>query len=386
MSKYAKLIGITLFTIISFCIYGIAKTSAETTTNLKIETTEGDDTYADSFNLSGYIYGESNTLLPTFHYTDGAFELKDESSFFEILDASIYLTADQLMEEHKSFMRGKSPYAQFKVEDEKVVYAASDTDQYWQETSTNQLNVSLLDKANDEISDYTFSLPEDSSGTSLESVRNFYVQYPMVYFTLLTAESNNSSLYKIYSADLSKETPELQLVREIDSKLSTLDSLYSSLSESANNHYLGLAEINYNEYEMSVDSFTIYDYETDTLLETQSLEGIEQPNLLSDGENLYITSPSENGLTVYQVDTSAEPAALSPIFELPASENGPILPAFISNNLLYSYEEHYDSVALNYSIQINDLNTGDLLYKGEILGEDSEPVDMSLIDIQKAAE
>ncbi|SFK18815.1 hypothetical protein SAMN04488569_101438 [Marinilactibacillus piezotolerans] len=383
MSKYLKLIAFLSFTVVTMSVYSIMQAMAQSVEPLELITLEGDETYADDLYLAGYVNSDVNTLNPGFTYGHGKFNYVADLSFFNQLDHSLNPLVNELTNEYRSFLRGKSPYATFKESETQIVYTGTAADVYWSGELDNQLIISVLDKLTSEETSYTLSLPEDSENSSYLDVRDTYIQYPNMYFTIgsynVATESNE---FNIYAVNLEAAEPQLELIRSIDPQLNEVNG-GDYEQQNLDSRYLELTSVDYETTGQPVSGeLYIYDYIEDKMLNIPDLETLNSPRILSSAAGLFILNPTEQKYEAYQADTATDPVSLSKVSEISSSgSNSQLIPSFISNGLLYSYEESYTDITSqigNYTIniQINDLNTGEVVYRGEFVSPDEQNNDV----------
>lgn len=368
MSKYVKLLGTFIFALVPLGIYGISQASAHPDLDLEMVTIEGDSSYAGSFNAAGYVHSDFPSFDPSFTYQNGSFTAAGNLSFLKSIDFSSNLIVNNLLVNHKSFLRGKPLYGNFEELEDHIIYIGTEEDLYWSGSSDNHLQVSVLTKTTNEEKDYEFSLPIDMSNSGYTDLVHTYIQYPKVYFTISThIPSNDTNQLEIFSVDLESSDPTLELVREIDQLYNTVAQEYYGDEANSNSRYLGLYSAAYSEIQAPViDGTAIYDYATDRVTEMTSIEA-DSSSFLTNGENLYITTTSETGVIISKIDTTESPVKVSePTKITPSSKGGVLSPTFISNDLIYSYEEVYTAESNKAHVQINNLNTGELVYLGEL--------------------
>lgn len=387
MAKYTKLIGTIIFTLITFSVYSISQGQNSTNQTLTLSTIEGDPSYIDDLYLAGYAFTNTDSADPSFVYQNGDFTFLEELSFLDKIDYSTNPLINKIKDKHASFLRGKSPYATFEENKERIIYASSRSDIYWSKSTVNQLSVSVLEKSTNKETTGVFSLPDNLQKSDFMNLRDVYITYPKIYFTVGTSNpSTNTEALSVLSVDLEDSEPKLKLVREFDSEFNdTNNGNYTGLSTS-NSRYLNLNSTYYSdEGEPTVSKMALYDYSEDKILDIPDLEKLSSPAVLKAEDGLYIADAAEHGYTIYKADTAKSPVALSKITEISGSaESSTLYPTFIFKDSLYSYEEIYVDKNSTSFIQTNDLETGELTYRGELTSNNkkAENVYFSLTEFE----
>ena len=136
MNKYYKLTNLLLLIALVFGSFFVWKEKTNSPTPaLKIVTAEGNAEQLKAMEFYGYlsnneVYGNDET----FHVKENQANYLAEQPILKRLDNTLDSLSNELIEEHRSFMRGKYPSSKnFLSTDDFIVYVAKTTDSYWKE-------------------------------------------------------------------------------------------------------------------------------------------------------------------------------------------------------------------------------------------------------------
>lgn len=365
MTRYSKLIGFIFFAIITLGTYGITQVIAESN-RPKAETTtiEGDDSYLTPIHFKGSIYGNSflsSSYLSSssFEFIDNHFIFPENQSLSEKLDDGYNATYNRLMSEHRSFLRGKSPYGTYAETDDQVIYVSMKRDMDFSDHRNNSTVVSVLNKATEEETAYTLSPPEELGDIVI--LEDTYVSYPDIYFTFSAADQ-----LSVYSLSLEERTPAFTKIRELYQELGTDITSYQGYDSSIDIRYLELYDATQNNSVMTTSH--LYDYESNQITSIPSSVDLVEPKVVTDDDQIYMLDVYLENYQIYKVDSvndTLEPLTkmqLVPYEEDDSSDYVQITPYSIVDGALYSVL----STNNQELIQVNDIQTGELLYGGSV--------------------
>ncbi|WP_208560701.1 hypothetical protein [Marinilactibacillus kalidii] len=382
MKKYSKLLTFLTLSIIVLGFHGISMAFAESENRvLEFKTLEGDDVYLDDLIIRGFATGSTEIFDPSFSYRDRTFTYAKDQSLFKRLDEVEDPQINRIRERYRSFVRGKSSRGYFKETDDVIVYANS-SNAVFPSYKDQTLDISVLNKADDSISDYTLELPiEESQVASLENV---YINYPNVYFTV-----HSSMTLSVFSTNLNDATPSLSLEENLTDSIGTNIGLtYSYMyAESPNQRFLTIGKLENADTDLDSSDMVfnssdikpshIYDYQTGKIIDLDlSTNDSLFIDVIVEDDLLFLMSEFEKTFTLQEIDTDgglSEPTEITketlPTLDNPSINNSDFSVIGIKDGRLYSRISAYPHGSTNSAIQVNDLESGELLYFGMIVPE-----------------
>lgn len=370
MKKYTKLFSFFIFSIVFLSIYCISKVAAQPSkVDLVFTTFEGEETYLEPLVLTGFASSNPSETDPRFTYKDGQFSYQKQQSLFENIDRVDNPRIDSLRENYRSFVRGKNPFNHYSETEDLVVYTNTNYETYWQ-SNDYSIEISVLDKSDESVSDYTLKFPEDESKLfTLESVN---ISYPNVYYTITSSEE-----LKLYSTNLTDNNPTLTLEQNFTDQLGPNTTSYSMFNTNeANDTSLELGTLvatgSYSSYEAQLSH--LYSYDTGDILEIDAIQNEDTVNTVYNEDDIYLYGETEDHFTLQQVDFEGGNSENTVEFEkqrLPQRETSEADELYystigIKDGALYTSISDYQEDLSRQGLQVNDIQTGELLYFGMI--------------------
>ncbi|MFC6464681.1 hypothetical protein ACFP65_06745 [Marinilactibacillus sp. GCM10026970] len=370
MKKYTKLFAFSLFSIAFLSVYCISQVVAKPgNIDLVFTTFEGDDTYLEPLVLTGFASSNPNETDPRFTYKDGQFSYQKQQSLLKNIDRVNNPRIDSLRENYRSFVRGKSPFSYYNETEDLVIYTNTNYETYWQ-SNDYSIEVSILNKNDESVSEHTLKLPEDESNIfTLESVS---INYPNIYYLI-----NRSEELKLYSTNLTDNNPTLTLEQNFTDQLGPNTTSYSMFnSNDANDIFLELGTLvatgSYSSYETQLSH--LYNYDTGDILEIDTIQNEDTLNTVFNEDDIYLYGETEDYFTLQQVTFEGGGSKDTIEFEkqrLPQRKNSEEDDLYydtigIRDGILYTSISDYQENLSRQGIQVNDIQTGELLYFGMI--------------------
>lgn len=252
MKKYWKAIFIAVFSIIVFSIYYVNVSSySDTLPQFALQTIEGDEQLVEDVVVGGDL-NLSTLNLESFKIEEkGTAYFRDESFLNRLVGHYYPEYIDTLLQEHKSFMRGKEKYPEhFYESEELLVYASVGTNAFFGQ-SNRDLIVGVLDKKTDEQK--TFHVPiKDVDNFWSVNVIGTQIMDDTLYVLTNNMEENETGH--------TKNTIRNYAVNLSSGKVISVDSIYSVEDSIGDNSYVGV-EVILNE-DPHQPIYSVVKYET----------------------------------------------------------------------------------------------------------------------------
>lgn len=391
MNKQTKLFGLMAFIAICFIGFGVYRAfSANDTLDVKLTTTEGDDSHFSSIAFSGNVYSTNiGYSQESFTYMGDELVYLDDLFWFEQMDQEFNPKVNHLIKNHRSFMRGKSRRSnQYLDSPTHLIYTGMLQDVDWTQYNNNTLNLAVLDKETEEEQNYDVTLDNQTTVASYIEIVSSYLNYPEL--TLITNEQDAAGDYTsdwfAYTIDLTQPTetihPDVNLTEELNA---TGSIIKTAVSATQTGRYVPLGVMDqlddYYEGDLSTIEYYIYDNQTKEVTAVPSFE--ENDTLvLSDGETIYVGKDLGETIELNELNMDSEALNLIGSIDMVTPTIGrtqydtyghyyqPYL--FIADEKLYAYEEDYSQDISLPTFQVSDISTQDTLFSGVLELKDSE--------------
>ncbi|WP_117149138.1 hypothetical protein [Paraliobacillus zengyii] len=388
MKKYWKLISTTAIIVLSIgTFYVNVALSAEQFPTFVIKTVSGDKAEIKPLVLQGY-YEETNS------YVSNNLTITTEGStymgytFLDQLIGQPDVMIEELQEEYRGFMRGKTTWIDLFYEDEQyLAYGDVSYKMGSMRLSDFKFDVSLLNKKDGDTNAFTLEVP---NGENLEYMSVDSVQLNGNELTLITQNSilKNDEYYDekhIYTINIDDQAisshEELYQVTQGDGNTYTNVQLVETSPTNTNEHIILLKTEEEMMEEMESSRTVEMNQEIISYnLVTKERETIDVPELnleenqlsFFEGSTLYFTKVAEQELVVTPYNLMDEQVGQAITLPLSSDNEEGVQPPMImvNNGKIYVAESQMNK-DLDANVVVADLNTGETLFEGQIALEDS---------------
>ncbi|WP_042220523.1 hypothetical protein [Oceanobacillus manasiensis] len=382
MKKYWKLLSITIVIVLSISTFYIQKAIAnEKTLQLELDTISGDESEIEGVALTGWYYG--NFLHEGFAIT-GKKNIKYESdnSFVESLQGASNPKFDQLIEDHRSFMRGKYSDLSLFYEDEELL-AYVDVDSTWGRQSSyedHSFKIDVLEKESDERITFEQKVPNHQDYHYMHVI-NVQVQGGQLsVFTRNDVNYDGSADLRVYNFDIASEKlineKSIVLVDGRDESKWVDGYLVSAGEEIQQTETLVYSKTEMQETQSQNGEYYTEETSREYIaynLSTMKKNELSIPKEMWEGaltetayDNIiYFLYQTEEGFTVksYNIENQQEGEFN---VEMPGSEIGVEYTMQAKDDRLY-----FVKGGENLTIMVTDASTGDTLYHGKYINTES---------------
>lgn len=233
MKRYWILALLIPFTVVSISLYYVTA-SEDHKPDFYLNTLEGDEKEASPLIVKAQYANEKIDIL-----AKGSSYLSEQQSYWEKLDSSYYYLEELggLLEEHRSFMRGKRNVNAF-FEDEKVIaYVGSDTQFDSDKVQSDLLDISMYHKGTKKSE--AFQVKVEKNKDEYISISDVQVKERTMKLLVSINKrpgkyvNSSNSEYRMYTLDLDKKSiVEKQLIAAIASQdksiRTTITNMWSS--------------------------------------------------------------------------------------------------------------------------------------------------------------
>ncbi|WP_339195639.1 hypothetical protein MKY27_13390 [Solibacillus sp. FSL R5-0449] len=366
MKKYWQLLLIAGVIVVTLSVHYIQVVNAKNTDyKFTFEKISGDDNYLDSVVIEANVdYGAGY----------GSVLISEEET--TLMDSSPYnrrpLVFQKLIDEHKSFMRGKALIANNYFEDDTKLVFVKDPEEAWKvkEGETYSYKVDVLDKVKDTTSSFEIK-------SQLKSRLNwvFYIDITVVdnELKLLVKQVNHDGREQLYQVMIDLKKQQLlseTLIEEVASDENTRASIdsYNTNFNLGHERYHVYSVNSYDqknpEQHILSREFHALNTETNEVTAIQLPEGLEQKlqSIAVDDNYLVIAYTESTEKVIYRYNIGQQ-RWLEPLkFPQPMNSNIELNGMSAINGKLYVMNEMDD----NYVLQIFDVEKGIVLYEGKL--------------------
>lgn len=391
MNKQAKLFGFIAFILISFIGFGVYQVNATSgQTEVKIASIEGDSSQLSSVEMIGDVYSSGYFANNnTFYHADEEIAYLNDLPFFKRSDFEFNSTANRLIDNHRSFMRGKSRQSNLFAETEDfVVYTGMKQDVDWSQYNTNKATISVLDKETDEEQSFDITLDNPSAEGNFTSILSAYIAYPsltIVASEYVADQDRNHLLVYTFNIENPAETltPTINLTAELGAS-DTVISISSSITKTE--RYIPIkvmeqAMIDQYDMEVTGGTYHLYDSQTNNIIDIPAFED-EEMVVFVDEETVYVGRDLGETIELHEMDVTSQTLESIGSLDMATSTIGRSDGYYSTiqfNNYfqafdgkLYLYEEDYSNEISRPLFQVIDLDSQDTLFSGTVEVKDTE--------------
>ncbi|GAA0371647.1 hypothetical protein GCM10008932_23690 [Alkalibacterium iburiense] len=397
MNKQSKLFGFLTFILLSFLGFGFYQTYAgDGRTDVAIITDEGDISHFDHVEFIGNVYSTSTYRnLNTFIHSSGHMRSLSDLSFLKQMDFEYNATANRVVENHRSFMRGKSRNSALLTEtDEHLIYTGMAHDVDWTQYDANNLTVAVLDKESEEEKEFEVDLNNQTGETHSVNVVTSYVNYPEL--TIITSEHISGDYmdnYFVYTFNIEEPVETLEPILNLTAELDASESILNiSSSASDTGRYIPIYmrdqpdleyyDGGYTETEIPSGEHYVYDIQTNEVIDIPAFED-SQTIVLAEEDTVYVGKNLGDTIEIHEMHIETQELDRIGSLEMatprigrgdlyhhdPNSTN-----LHIIDGKLYAYENDYSNEVSRPLFQVIDLETQETLFTGFIDVKDSQDV------------
>jgi len=391
MSKYIKLISLVLFIAVAltgFSLYNAQTSSAHP--ELKIVTSEGKPEYVEPVRMLGFvtdsqIYTDSSTVK----FDEGDFTYIEEFPFFKQLDFDYNNKINDLITDYRSFMRSKSRRPEHYTETEQyIIYSGMESDVHWNNYSSSQMTLSILDKETEEEETHSISLNNEGS---YNNIRAAYIDYPQLALLVETYGPSDNPENIVYTLNLENPTEGVTEVINLTEETGRTDSLYIGQLYDTSERFIPLQTIRQTvisdyDYTEEISGYFADYTETQEVIDIPMFE--ERTLLFTDNNTLYVGKVLEDSIELYEMNEENQDMSLLGTIpsSIPSIGQEEYVYNFFNQNMtildgkLYAYGNEYTEEASSPILQITDIETQETLFDGTIEPKDS--TDKNTTDIK----
>lgn len=394
MTKYIKLTSLLLLIVVTLTGFGLYQAQASSPyPELKIVTSDGKPENVMPVHLFGFVsdannYGNSSVV----EFKNGDSQYVRDLPFLKRMDTNYTPHINDLIENHRSFMRGKSRRAEHYTETEgHIFYTGMESDVHWGNPSMGKLTIATLDKESEEEETYSVSLGND--GTYYE-IQAAYASYPKLNLVVSTNDSSDLPETIIYSFDVENPSGELTEVVNLSDEIEGDDALYIGQSYDKTQRFItiqSLRDTSASEYEYSVETsgYFAYDRETEEIIEIPLFE--EDTLLFTDNDTLYVGKDLGEAIELYEMNGEDQDLTLIGTIAMATStigddEGGYYNGIFnqkmtIMDGMFYAYESQYTDNVSRPFFQVTEIETQETLFNGTIMPTDMAKSTNTNVDV-----
>lgn len=367
MKKYWQLLLIAGVIVVTLSVHYIQVVNAKNTDyKFTFDKISGDDIYLDSLVIEANV---------EFGAGYGSVLISEEETTF--IDSSYYnrksLVFQKLIDEHKSFMRGKALIANNYFEDDIKLIFVKDPEEAWKvkEGETYNYKVDVLDKVKDTTSSFEI---KSQLKSRLKWV--FYSDITVVdnELKLLVRQENHDGREQLYHVIIDLKKQQLlseTLIEEVASDENTRASIdsYNTNFNLGHEKYHIYSVNSHDQKEPEQDilsrEFHALNTETNEVTAIQLPEGVEQKlQSIAVDENYLVIAYTENTEKVIYRYNIGQQRWLEPLkFPQRINSNIELNGMSAINGKLYLMNEMDN----DYVLQILDIEKGTILYEGKLL-------------------
>lgn len=375
MKKYWKFIAMSVVIVLTISTYYIQSAIANKNFDYKIEKVSGNEAEIENLILE--------VSIPTNNYIWRNYSLTKDGLISQYGDSMVInafsplpLSLNNQLGEYRSFVRGKNPYSNFLINDNRMIYIGTENynTKEWNKRAVN-IEVEILDKETEKRQKFELT-SQLSTIYQMASIKSIYhVDGEIKLIVELHTTNAGSSLYA-FTIDEEQQAITKETLLAINDKDSYFRN-YNGVSD--NNRYFiyNVEKFESNTPAPSVPTdLYVYDFQS------ENTEKLELPNEVRskmdytytflNNEKLYVFNRLETGIKGYQYNIESKQWHESVSFPLPISNEIQTIRE-IENKL---YSVHADDVIVGDDIQyvllIHDLETTDVLFEGKITQSGSQ--------------
>ena len=372
MKKYWQLLLIAGVIVVSLSVHYIQVVTAKNTDyKFAFEKISGDDHYLDSLVIEAnveYGGGYGSVLIG-----------EDETT---LIHSSSYnkrpLVFQNLIDEHKNFMRGKALIANNYFEDDTKLVFVKDPEEAWKvkEGETYSYKVDVLDKVKDTTSSFEIK-------SQLKSRFNwvFYSDITIVdnELKLLVKQVNHDGREQLYHVIIDLKKQQLlseSLIEEVASDENTrmnIESYNTNFNLNHEKHHIfsvnSFDQKNPEQHILSRE-FKAFNTETNEVKAIHLPEGLDQKlqSIVVDDNYLVIAYSTSTEKVIYRYNIGQQRWLEPVMFPQPMNLNNEQNGMSAQNGKLYVM----NGMDKDYVLQIIDIEKGTLLYEGKLSNNEAK--------------
>lgn len=374
MKKYWKLLSITIIAVLAIGTFYIQKAIAnENSLELSLDTVSGEVAELKGMEISGGYF--DNYWNKRFTITEGELEFDNNDSFIGSLERFYQPKINQLIKDHRSFMRGKNSDLAGFYEDEQLL-AYANVDSKWDGQSRykdHNFEIDVLQKGENDRITFEQKVPNQ------QDYRYMYVMDVQVQdgqLSIFTRNEGNTDApteFRVYRFDIASEKlvseDKLMNLVGMNGKKWHEGYLVTTSTETEPTENVVFAKTEMEEVETEYEEYTVEEKGTEYVaynLSTMERKELNIPEEMSAdssnefilGSAIYFIHRTEQGLTVmsYNLENQQEDEFN---VDFPSADQGNMIVNGKGDRL---YIVGGDSKEL--PITIVDVNTGETLYQG----------------------
>lgn len=379
MKKYWKMISISLVIVMTISLYYIQIAIASKNDKLlTIETIRGSNEEIDHLIMEGDYIISNFYRRGVYISKEGTSNQINRSFIDSVISTYVPTMLQQYVKDHRNFMRGKDLNQPTKYNEDAVrlVYTTILNDKVLKGDDLT-LQIDILDRNTNGRSSFEVSKPAQSSYDWMY-IRDVYVENGKIKILATSYVMKGGEELHLYTVDENNKELEQDLViAKVMPRDNTTIRIYNDTNSLQNeNYYLYTVEpYDYYREGAGVDlQMYIYNIGND-LIDEWTFPAKFKPYLhrtITHGAYIYIPVPSAQGLELnrYNVEKMEWEEPFNFIYPRRASEEEIPTIQFIENKIYLVNRISDENVLL-----IGDLNTGEVLYEGKIIGENNESID-----------
>lgn len=278
MTKYSKLFSFAFFPIVillGLVFYQFR--SQESSLSLEFYTDEGHIDELSGVNFTGYAFSSIRTIYaPHFEFEEGEFTFRTDQPLIQQLDYQYNPGMNRYVRDYRSFMRGKARHLSLFTETEtSIYYTATQSNTNWQAAPDEQVFISHFNKETEEETTFEALL---TGGANHNVVATYVDDSALTLVTTGVPEGNREHSWLIYAFDFDQPQEELSPVADIN-RLTGSDMVQADSSRLKTERYIPFRSLQTGEVdafgnviEYHIDSYYIYDTQSNTLKEMPEFE------------------------------------------------------------------------------------------------------------------
>ena len=372
MKKYWQLLLIMVIIVITISGHYIQVANASKQNNFTFEKISGDDKYLNPLKIEAHYQNRYNY--------QSVIISKDETT---VLERPFYrensLTFQQLIDEHKSFMRGKAHDGSSFYEDEAQLIYVGLPEETWKldKGDTFTYNIDVLDKEKNTSSTISVQsqLKKKVNWISMSNVALVNNELKLIVHHM---QNNGEEEIHLVIIDMNTERLLSDTVIESGSRNESTrtssqfyNDYYNFGLEKYHVYSMTVFDIKSDEYKFVSQQFKVLDLETNEMMALDLPEeaGLDVQRLTVDNDYLVISKIIDNDLIIYRYNIAQqqwlEPISVSPPFKFVEKT---VYNVHALNGKLYLMNK----VDKGFLLQIFDIEEGNALYSGLIPKKDSK--------------
>lgn len=387
MKRYWKIVTLCIVTVIVIGSFYIQSgMAADEGIQIEFEKVSGNEDEVKNINMYGSY--ENGSIYKSLQISKSeTISLENRSPLEHMISDFNTPVFEKLIEQHKSFMRGKDTMPNYFFEDEAILaYASIERDGYY-ETAKTSFDIEVLEKKSGETTSIQMDLPKQERNSWLDVADVQVVDGMLKVFTREFHDggrNEDESYVYTFSIDdeklLSKELvlsgpllengwSDIRIMNDYFSIKSEKYHLIETVSYEDRNTQ-GEGEMAY-EPTIVANEFAVYNLK-DKQLEKLTVpeELVEQVGAASIfGSTIFIPTHTATGLEVSQYDIETGKWGQVQKFDIVLSESSDESPYLkLMNGKVYAVQK----TEKGHSLFIGDLKTGDILYEGKLKVQNSK--------------